>query len=277
MKKFLTLILALVLGLTCLLGMTACKKDSVKLEVLSFDLTDESYAFAVKEGNTALKNQVDTYLNEIKNNGVFQDILDKYLEGKGTKVGYQIGNYDSSKNQLVILTNTPFEPFEYTDDGKYYGIDIEIAAGLATYLEKELCIIEWLDFETILNQFNTYPNAIVMAGLTADSERELIVDFSQNYFQTSQKIIIKKGDKTFENCQTLDDVKNVLKGLTGKTIGFQNGTQGGYYLEEFENIIPAPFKTAALAVQALKNGSIDFVIVDEAPAEALVKRSNKLG
>lgn len=66
MKKFLTLILALVLGLTCLLGMTACKKDSVKLEVLSFDLTDESYAFAVKEGNTTLKIRLIHILTKLK-------------------------------------------------------------------------------------------------------------------------------------------------------------------------------------------------------------------
>ncbi len=280
MKKFLKVLLAGVLAVCTLSCFTACnggnENGAVELKVLEFNLTDESYAFAVNEGNTTLKTQVDDYLNMIKDNGTFQTILDKYLQGEGAKVGYNLGSYDATKDQLVVLTNTPFEPFEYTDSGKYYGIDIEIAGGLATHLNKELCIVEWPVFDTILNQFNTYPNAIVMAGLTVDSDRELVVDFTQEYFKTSQKIIYKDGDTTFANCNSLQDVEAVLASLEGKKIGFQTGTQGGYYLEGYENIEASPFATAALAAQALKNGSIDYVIVDEKPAEAIVANLNAL-
>lgn len=278
MKKILTLIVTALLCATCVFSMTACNKEkAVKLEVVEIALTEESYAFAVNKGNTELLTSIDGYLTTIKNNGTFQKILDKYLEGEGEKTGSPLGTYDSSKEQVVVLTNTPFEPFEYTEGGKYYGIDIEIAAGYATSVQKELCIIEWPEFDTILNQFNTYPNAIVMAGLTADADRAQIVDFTQSYFETSQKIIIKKGDTTFANCTTKQQIDDVLASLSGKKAGYQNGTQGGYYLEGFENITPSGFKTAALAAQALKNGSIDFVIVDEAPAKAIVEKANKLG
>lgn len=278
MKKFLTLIVAALMSVTCIFGLAACNKEpSVKLKVLDIKLTEESYAFAVNKGNSELLTSIDTYLSTIKDNGTFQTILDKYLEGNGEKSGSPLGTYDANKEQVVVLTNTPFEPFEYTSGGLYYGIDIEIAAGYATSVGKELCIIEWPEFDTILNQFNTYPNAIVMAGLTADADRAQIVDFTQSYFETSQKLIIKENDTTFKDCTTKEQVDAVLAELVGKKIGYQNGTQGGYYLESFENIIPSGFKTAALAAQALKNGSIDFVIVDEAPAAAIVVKSNQLG
>ncbi len=279
MKKLFTLMLSLLLMVTGVLGLAACNKDkdTNNLKVIEINLTEESYAFAVRKGNTELLESVDAYLTTIKENGTFQTILDKYLEGNGEKVGQSVKPYDATKDQVVVLTNTPFAPFEYTENGLYYGIDMEIAAGYAASVGKELCIVEWLDFDTILEQYNTYPNAIVMAGLTEDEDRALIVDFTQEYFATSQRLIVKESDTTFANCTTKEQVDQILEGLTGKKAGYQNGTQGGYYLEAFENITPAGFKTAALAAQALKNGSIDFVIVDAAPANAIVENANRLG
>ena len=289
MKKLLAILLSMMLVLTGCIALTACKPDEDPepvVKVINVKLTDEQYAYAVTKGNTTLLNGVNAYLDQITDNGTLEAILAKYFEDEGTKVGASLGTPDASKsNQLVVFTNTPFEPFEFVgDDGKYYGVDMEVAQGLATYLNMELCIVEWANFDTICEQVNNYPNAIVMAGLTISADRAEIVDFSTAYYEASQVIIAKADDTTFDGLTTVAEVEAKLATFTTATkIGYQNGTTGALYVNGDADWgfvgIPCSaegFQTAALAAQALINGSIDYVVVDSAPAVAIVEAMNAL-
>ena len=97
-------------------------------------------------------------------------------------------------------------------------------------------------------------------------------------------MIVAGSDTTFDNCKTAEDVENILKGLTtSTTIGYQNGTTGALYVngdEEWEftgfNVTKSGYRTAALAAQALVNGNIQYVVVDSAPANAIVKAINEM-
>lgn len=259
----------------------SCGKDDdtkATLKVVEYTLTDEKYAFAVAEGNSALKNSADAYLTQIKNDGTFNTIVSKYQENETAKfVGNAKGEGEPAENALVVITNTPFGNFEYVgDDGKYYGIDMEIAAGLAAYLNQPLYIKEWVDFDTILNQFGTYPNAIVMAGLSISEDRDKIVDFTQEYFDAGQAIITLSSDTTFDDCKSVADVKAKLASLQNKKVGYQNGNTAGTFLADYKNLSAQGFKTAVLAAQAVLNGSLDYVVVDSSPAQAIVKQLNAI-
>ena len=87
MKKIISLTLALVM-LICVFAFTSCNGDKPKVKIIDVQLTQEEYAFVVKEGNTALKQDMDAFLAEIKANGEFQKLVDKYFKGEGEKVGY---------------------------------------------------------------------------------------------------------------------------------------------------------------------------------------------
>lgn len=294
MKKLLSTICAFALTFGCVLGATSCgnktnddnNKSSDVLKLVNVNLTEESYAYAINKGNSELKDSFNSYLTEIKSNGTFDLIKKKYLEGEGEKVGLNVSetvsagdsSTGSTADKLVVLTNTNFEPFEFVgeSDGKYYGIDMEIVKGFAESQNKEIYLIEWIDFDSIVNQANQYANAIVAAGLTYDEDRAEIVDFTQTYFTTSQVIIAKAEDTTFDNCTTAEDVTAIISGMTNKKFGFQNGTQGAWFVDEYKNITPSGYKTAALAGQALANGSIDYLVVDAEPAKAIVKAINEM-
>ncbi len=64
-------------------------------------------------------------------------------------------------------------------------------------------------------------------------------------------------------------------------IGVQQATTGEYYVkgdadwefEGFSNIGCTPFSNGGLAVQAMKNGTVNAVIVDRAPALMLASNS----
>ena len=57
-----------------LLGLGGCsKKDSAK--IIEVKLTQESYAFVLKEGNVSLQNSFNEFLEEIKDDGTFNKII----------------------------------------------------------------------------------------------------------------------------------------------------------------------------------------------------------
>ena len=258
-------------------------KDVVK--VIDIKLTEEEYAFAVKKGNTELVEDFNAFLNEITENGKFDEIVAKYFENKGTKVGVEI-SIDSVANtdeNFVVATNCPFEPFEYIgDDGKAYGIDLEIAALYAEAKGLEL-VVKNIAFDAILNDINAGYSDMGMAGMTVNEDRLVSNDFTTAYYQASQKIIVAADNTDFDECKTAEDVENVLKALTGKKIGYQTGTTGNWYVagdadwgfDGFANIEAKGYSTAQLAIQDLVNGQIYAVVVDEAPGAAMVEAFNK--
>ena len=106
-------------------------------KVIEIDLTDEQYAFGVDQDQPELLEQVNTFINKIKEDGTLDEICDKYFGG-GEPTEVQSAELDTSKDQLVVATNAAFEPFEYTKGDAYLGIDMEIAALLAEELGQEL-------------------------------------------------------------------------------------------------------------------------------------------
>ena len=289
MKKIVSLILALAMMLGATLVLASCGGDDDDtnadvVKIIDVKLTDEEYAFVAKKGNTALVNSFNQFLADIKANGDFDKYVAKYFEGEGTKVGYNVTTTDvqNTDSNLIVATNCPFEPFEYIgDDGKIYGLDIEIAAAYAAANDLEL-VVKNIGFDDIFTQVDAGYADIGMAGITVSEDRAAIYDFTNTYYAASQKIIVAADNTDFDNCETAEDVENVLKALTGKKIGFQNGTTGGMYVvgdedwgyEGFANVEGKGYATAQDAVVDLVNGNIYAVVVDEAPAAALVKAAN---
>ncbi len=304
MKKIITLILALTMILSMTFSFASCNKGGGEtgnngggetgnnggsetgdlVKIIDVKLTNEEYAFVADKDNTALVNDFNAFLEEIKENGTFDSLVAKYFEGKGEKVGYDITTKDvqNTDSNLIVVTNCPFEPFEYIgDDGKIYGLDIEIAAAYAKSKGLEL-VIKNINFDDIFPQIDAGYADIGMAGITISPDRASLYAFTDTYYNASQKLIVAADNTDFDNCKTVEDVENVLAGLKGKKIGFQNGTTGGMYVvgdadwgyDGFSNIEGKGYVTAQDAVTDLINGNLYAVVVDEAPASAIVKAVN---
>lgn len=282
MKKALSLLLVLIMLLLTLGMFTSCggsSEPSVKL--IDIPLTEEEYAFVVKKGNTALKNDYNSFLSEITKNGKFQEIVDKYFKGIGEKKGQPVGSNDAinDENTFVVATNCPFEPFEYLgEDGLVYGLDIEIAALYAESRGLNLVIKNIPVFESIFMQVDSEYADIGMAGITINAKRKNLYDFTDTYYNASQKLIVSIDNTDFDNCTSAEDVEAVLATLEGKKFGFQTGTTGGMYIvgdedwgfDGFANIEGKQYSTALIATTDLANGNLYAVIVDEAPGQAIV-------
>lgn len=260
--------------------------DSAKVKLIDVKLTEEEYAFVIDKENDALVTDFNAFFADFKADGSFQKIMDKYFKGTGTKVGYPVSTGEVTNNEatFVVATNCPFEPFEYIgDDGKIYGLDIEVAAAYAEAKDLELVVKNIPVFDDIFTQVDNGYADIGMAGLTASEERKVLYNFTDTYYNASQQIIVAADNTDFDNCKTAEDVEQVLASLQNKKIGFQTGTTGNWYVagsedwgyNGFANIDAKGYQTAQDAVTDLINGNIYAVVVDNAPANAIVTAVNK--
>lgn len=166
------------------------------------------------------------------------------------------------EGKLTMSTNAQFPPYEMTtDDGGFEGIDVEIATAIAEKLGFELDILD-MDFDSALLAVQQGKSDIVMAGVTVNEDRQLVMDFTDSYATGVQVIIVKEGSDV-----TID---NMGEGL----IGTQRGTTGNIYCtDDYGEEHVMAYDDGFTAVQALMNGQVDCVVIDNAPAQEFVKNN----
>ena len=162
--------------------------------------------------------------------------------------------------KLTMATNAAFPPYEMTTDaGEFEGIDIETAQAIADKLGLELQIDD-MDFDAALLSVQQGKADIVMAGVTVTDERKAVMDFSDSYATGIQSIIVPEGS----DIASPDD-------LADKKIGTQRGTTGYIYCsDDFGDDSVVAYDDGLTAVQALNNGQVDAVVIDNAPAQEFI-------
>ena len=169
--------------------------------------------------------------------------------------------------KLTMSTNASFPPYEMVaDDGSFEGIDVEVAGAIAEKLGLEL-VVDDMGFDAALLAAQNGQSDIVMAGVTVTEARKEVMDFSDSYATGVQVVIVKEDSPI----QTIDDLANAemigcQKATTGYIYASDTPEHGGYG----EDHVTA-YETGALAVEALKNGQIDAVIIDNEPAKAFAE------
>ncbi|MDD5858009.1 MAG: ABC transporter substrate-binding protein [bacterium] len=162
--------------------------------------------------------------------------------------------------KLIMATNAAFPPYEMTtDSGDFEGIDVEIAGAIAEKLGLELQIDD-MDFDAALLSVQQGKADIVMAGVSVTEDRLLVMDFSDSYATGIQSIIVPEDS----DIASADD-------LAGHMIGCQRGTTGYIYCsDDFGDESVTAYDNGLTAVQALVNGQVDCVVIDNAPAQEFV-------
>ena len=166
---------------------------------------------------------------------------------------------------LTMGTNATFPPYEYKDGDDVVGIDAEIAQALADKLGLQLEIVD-MDFDSLVASVQSGKIDMSLAGMTVTEARKQNVDFTDSYATGVQVIIVKEDS----DIASADD-------LEGKLIGVQQGTTGHLYCaDDFgeDNVIP--YANGATAVQALLQGKVDCVVIDQEPAKAFVEANEGL-
>ena len=163
------------------------------LAILEEEFAVEEYALSIKKGRTDLLDKINNALKKLKSDGTIDNIATNYIgtdEQKGT-LPYQ--KKDVQRNgKLVVATNAEFPPYEYVNDGKIVGIDMDIMQAVCDELGFDM-EIENMAFDSILPAIQSGKADVGAAGMTVTEDRKQNVDFSDSYTTSKQVIIINKG------------------------------------------------------------------------------------
>jgi polar amino acid transport system substrate-binding protein len=168
------------------------------------------------------------------------------------------------KGEIIMATEATFEPFEYRENGEIIGIDIEIAEKIAEELGVELKIQE-MEFGSLLAAVSNGKVDLIAAGLSVNEDRKKSIDFSVDYFDASQVIIVKNNS----------EIKS-KSDLEGKNLGVQQGTIGDEEASNIENATIERYTKTTDAIESLNQDKIDSVIMDNFPANIFVSKNENL-
>lgn len=156
---------------------------------------------------------------------------------------------------LNVGTNAEFPPFEFVgDDGEPDGFDMALIKAIGEKLGVEVAV-ENMEFDSLVASIGSKID-VAIAGMTVTEERKNAVDFSDEYYEAVQYVIVSADSEI----ASAEDLK-------GKNIGVQLGTTGDFIVEGIEGATAAQYNKAVDAVNDLRNGRVDAVIIDKNPAQ----------
>lgn len=270
-------------------ALVACNDSGSNLvAVAATDLLQEDFGIAVTKGNTSLMSAVNQVVDEWLANGKMNQYMDYYSalaaeeNGGETAVapdGLQTSwDFGSATEVVTMYTESGFAPYEFVKGTQVVGLDVAIMSQVALDTGKKLEVKDVMFDVIATNVAKATSDAVGAAGITINDERKQAVDFSHVY--SSSTLVVVSKDGQFKS----------VKDLAGKTVGVQEGTSGdliisaakgaGYVYENEDGnevVVKADgatvkqYKQYALALQDLKNGRIDAILMDKLPAELMLK------
>lgn len=170
-----------------------------------------------------------------------------------------LGGCKKNTNELIMVTEAGFAPYEYYDGGEIVGVDVDIAKEIAKYLGKTL-VVKDIAFDSIINEVKTGKADFGAAGISYSENRAKNVDFSINYSVSKQVVIVS-------NNSNINNVNNI----SNKKIAVQLGSIADTFVtENFNNASIVRQKKYLAAIEDLKAGKVDCVVMDELPAKEIV-------
>ncbi|MDO5411134.1 MAG: ABC transporter substrate-binding protein/permease [Lachnospiraceae bacterium] len=183
-------------------------RQNASLSILDEAFAVEEYAIVVAKGNTELTTKINKAIAQLKKDGTLENITKNYI-GDSTKGNFPYespAGTDRSNGTLVMATNAAFEPYEYIQDGKVTGIDVDMAQAICDILGMELKI-EDIDFDAIIPAVQSGKADIGVAGMTVTEDRLKSIDFSDSYTTATQVIVVRNG-KNDESFNLIDKFKH---------------------------------------------------------------------
>mgnify|MGYP001625549487 CR=1 FL=1 len=170
-----------------------------------------------------------------------------------------------NENELVMVTEAGFAPYEYYEGGEIVGVDIDIANEIAKELGKEL-VVKDIAFDSIVNEVKSGKADFAAAGISYSEERAKEVDFSINYATSKQVVIVNENS----------DIKDPSE-ISNKKIAVQLGSIADTYVtKEYQDATITRQKKYLAAIQDLKTNKVDCVVMDELPAKEILKENSGL-
>ena len=152
------------------------------LIVLPEMITTDHYGFAVQQDKQALKKTMDLVISELRKNGVYEAMLQRWLPQSGSPAAMPKIQSNDKQGVLKLGTAAVTEPFAFVDGSRnIVGFDIELARYIAQKLDMKLEVVN-MDFGALIPALISGKVDMIAACITITDERKKKVLFSEPYY-----------------------------------------------------------------------------------------------
>ncbi|MDT2837426.1 transporter substrate-binding domain-containing protein [Enterococcus durans] len=198
----------------------------------------------------------------------------------GSSGGSSSSSSDKSDNQLAaikksgvlkVATSADYAPFEFHTmvDGKdkIVGSDIDLVNEIAKELGVKAEVSD-MSFNTVLASLKEGKSDIAISAISATDERKEQFDFTDNYYNPPQVIVINKKNKdTYTSTDALKD----------KNVGAQKGSiQEDIVKTQIEGSKLVTIDKVPNMVVEVNQGSLDAMVVEKTIAESYIAQNPDL-
>jgi polar amino acid transport system substrate-binding protein len=168
-----------------------------ELGLLGDSLLSYPIGMGFNKNNDLLREQFNAFLKQIKSNGDFEDMVNRWIKNAGT-VMPEISNPGANGVLVVGIVSDKGLPFAVFQDNKLIGFDIELAERFGAYLGKK---VEYADMEfgNLIAAVSSNKIDMIDSTLMITEERKNKVDFSESYYELGANVFaLKKNIAAFE-------------------------------------------------------------------------------
>jgi len=171
-------------------------RSDAELGLLGDSLFSVSIGMGFNKENTALREEFNDFLRQIKENGVYGDMVERWMKLGDTKMP-DISNAKSNGVLLVGNVSDKGMPFTVVKDNQLIGFDIELAERFAAHLGKEIKFAD-MEFGSLIAAVSTNKIDMIASTLMLTEERKKQISFSDIYYELGSSVFaLKKNIATY--------------------------------------------------------------------------------
>jgi len=156
--------------------------------------------------------------------------------------------------ELKVAIDPTYEPFTFkTADGKPTGFDVDMANAICEQIKRQCVFVEQV-WDSMIPGLTAQKYDVIISSMSITDDRMKEVDFSDKYYNTPSRIVLKKSVKYTDPAS-----------IKGKKIGVLKGsTQEAYALGELKpaGVVVNSYEAQDQVYLDLKAGRIDGTVAD---------------
>jgi len=177
-------------------------------------IAPSDYGFLFGKGkNLTLQEEVNTYIADIREDGRFQALQEKWFNNQEPEEFASYEDLTGERGTLKVGICSATKPFTYVKNGFYAGYDIDMIVGFCAEYGYKVVFEDTL-FASILAGVSSGIYDIGASGFTITEERRESVDFSDIYHTEDLVFLVKADSSTAAGEKTMKDwIASVMSGF----------------------------------------------------------------
>jgi len=257
-----------------------------ELVILDQPVDKLEVAAALKKENTALQSEINRVLNDLKKEGVLQQLRQKWVDAKYTVTPQlePVKNV-STNGKLAMGTCANLEPFSFQANGTFTGLDVDLSRMIGDRLGKEIEIVD-MNFEALIPALQAGKIDFALSNFNVTEERKKLIRYSDPYIENDISALVRRflasnAAATGNNNEaTKNDRKKLasVADLNGKRIGVLLGSvHDTYATEHYPAATILQYKSPSDLILAVKSGKIDVGIYTRETLIEILRGDSELG